>query len=467
LKKLFFSFTVIAMLLLLSVTAFAFAGDGSAETPFVITNQAELELVTDFPDCHFVLANDITLEGTWIPLCKQTSSEKFTGVFDGAGYTISNLLTDGTEGGLFRNNNGTIKNLKVAITEEGMTGSGTIAYYNYGTILNCLAEGNISGNFSYMGGICAYNSGKISGCKFEGNIENTSTSGYTGGICGFNSNGVEEYLLMDKCAVIGNITGKSYTGGICGYNYEKIADCYYIGEVNSASSYKGGIVGYSNYVTSGSYPYTQYYVSEISNCYAVPTFNSAGYGITGYSSSASKYPTITSSYYDKTISGLTSTSYGTPKSTAAMKMKQTYTSGSWDFDTVWAIDAEINNGYPYLQWEYPVAEEKTPYTINSVKITDMSGTELGEIPTEGFYLEVNATKNDNTKNSDCLIVAVYDENGGFIDLKFMRGTYFQNQDMTFGTIINKTDKTIGSIKGFVWDSAVGMMPLSNVVEINN
>lgn len=83
------------ILSILSMTAFAVDGNGTEETPFIITDQGELELVTDFPDCHFRLANDIELEGTWIPLCKQTSSGYFSGVFDGAGYTISNLLTDG------------------------------------------------------------------------------------------------------------------------------------------------------------------------------------------------------------------------------------------------------------------------------------------------------------------------------------------------------------------------------------
>jgi hypothetical protein len=71
--------------------------NATEETPFIITDQGELELVTDFPDCHFRLANDIELDGTWVPLCKQTSSEYFYGVFDGAGYTISNLFNDSSK----------------------------------------------------------------------------------------------------------------------------------------------------------------------------------------------------------------------------------------------------------------------------------------------------------------------------------------------------------------------------------
>ena len=149
-----------------------------------------------------------------------------------------------------------------------------------------------------------------------------------------------------------------------------------------------------------------------------------------------------------------------------MKMKQTYVK-DWDFDNTWGIDKNINNGYPYLLWEYPNAEEVTPYTVNSVKITDLTGAALEEIPDGSFYFDVSVTKNNNSKDTDCLIVAVYDENGEFIDLKYMCGTYYQNQEITFGTMIDKKDKKIGAIKGFVWDSVSGMIPLSNELSINN
>ena len=131
------------------------------------------------------------------------------------------------------------------------------------------------------------------------------------------------------------------------------------------------------------------------------------------------------------------------------------------------IDKNINDGYPYLLWEYPNAEEESPYTVNSVKLTDLSGNELEEIPAESFYFEINVTKNDNSKNADSLIIAIYDENGEVIDMKYMSGVYYQNQTMTFGAEIEQTDKKIGNIKGFVWDSISGMTPLSNSLGIKD
>jgi len=450
-KKIFFVFSVLTIVALSALTAFAIEGDGTEETPFLITDQGELELVTDFPDCHFKLANDIELEGTWIPLCKQTSSGTFTGVFDGAGYTISNLTTDGSVGGLFKHNSGIIKNLNVIIADEGMTGSAAIVSANSGTVSNCVVKGNIMSSFDNIGGICSYNSNMVKECKFEGNIENTYNSGHIGGISGKNDSSAS----IVQCAVLANISGKYYAGGISGDNDGTVTACYFMGEISSGSSYKGGIAGYNDHPTSYAY-------SKIIDCYAVPKFNSGGYGIAYNGSDGS----ITTSYYDKTISGLSDTSTGTPKSTAAMKMKQTY-SKNWDFDTVWGIDKNIKNGYPYLLWEYPNVEDENPYTVNSLKLTDLSGNELEEIPNESFYFEINVTKNDHSKNADSLIIALYDENGAFIDLKYMSGTYYQNQSMTFGTMINKTDKKIAKVKAFVWDSLFGMKPLSNEMVVAN
>lgn len=484
-KKILFAFLVLVMAVLSSLTAFAIDGDGTEETPFLITNQAELTLVTDFPSSHFKLENDIELEGTWVPLCKETTTGYFSGVFDGAGYTISNLLTDGSEGGLFKYNKGTIKNLNIIISDEGITGNAGVSRTNAGIILNCTVKGNISSSSQYAGGICAYNSGYISQCKFAGSVESTysgSNYNYIGGICGYNNATInncfvdaeisgEQFIggicgynketgIIKNCAAIGDITGTYRTGGICGQNENEITCCYFIGSVNGASSYAGGIAGYNDYYYYSST--VSSYRGKIVNCYAVPSFEGTNnYGIAYNYKSA----TITTSYYDKTVSGLTSTSYGTPKSTAAMKMKQTY-STDWDFDTVWGIDKNINDGYPYLLWEYPdaVAENK-PYTVSNVKIKDASGNELLEFPNDSFYFEIDVVKNDNSKDVDSLIIAVYDENDVMIDVKYMSGVYYQNQEITFGTMVNKTDKKIGNVKAFIWNSLSGMIPLSNSLGI--
>ena len=133
-----------------ATTASAIQGEGTEESPFLITTQAELETVSDFPTCHFKLENDIVLEGEWNALCD--NGEAFSGVFDGNGYEISNLTTIVSQSphehdGIFAINSGIIKRLKVKTSGEGLNSKGY-----------------------YVGGIAAINreNGIITQCSFEG-----------------------------------------------------------------------------------------------------------------------------------------------------------------------------------------------------------------------------------------------------------------------------------------------------------
>lgn len=389
-KKLFFVFSVLTTIALSSMTAFAIDGDGTEESPFLITNQAELELVSDFPNYHFKLANNIRLEGIWIPLCTQISSGYFSGVFDGAGYTISNLTTADTEGGLFKYNSGTIKDLKVILSANGVEASkeniGIISGKNNGEISNCLARGNIINTGSYTGGITGYNTGTISKCRYEGVV--TNNGGMSGGITAYNGK------TISNCAVAGDINSSTIAGGIAGTNYvADISNSYFIGSVNGNEKSVGiaqnsGFKNYQSYGSNWVNPqyHWVYYEGNITNCYAAPTFssNESIYAISAYS----EFGNTTGCYYDKTVSGLTSTNCGTPKSTAAMKMIQTY-QANWNFDTVWGIDKNINDGYPYLLWE----SESTDSQITFDTATQTATAYLAE---SGTYTVIFADYNGNT-----------------------------------------------------------------------
>ena len=58
---------------------------------------------------------------------------------------------------------------------------------------------------------------------------------------------------------------------------------------------------------------------------------------------------VDDSSWDKETSQTDSSDRGTGKTTVEMKTKSTYTDVGWDFDTIWDIKPEINNGYPYLR----------------------------------------------------------------------------------------------------------------------
>ena len=457
--------TMFAIMAFAAVTVCAVSGDGTEEAPYLITNQEELLLVSDFPDSCFRLGNDIALEGKWTPLC--TYGEDFTGVFDGNGYTISNLdLASFYYNGLFKTNSGTIKNLNVSAIDGGINISqsnsyngtwycGIIAAENNGKISGCRANGKINIKNTFIG---KYNNsimylGAAVG-KNEGSVEyvtsnmDISADGfyleYIGGILGLNS----EKATVAYSSAHGTI-GDSYfhkCGGISGNNCGNINNSYFVGTIDS---YSGGIA----YSCTGT----------IENCYAVAQpINSSNYRglVYDYTTGTS----VTNSFYDQTVSKATDTEYGMPKSTLAMKMKRTFTNANWDFENVWRIDKDINDGYPYLLWEYRTENNQPRYTLNSIQIKNLSGEVITEIPEKNFYAEVSVTKNDNSKDKDLLIIAAYDNADKLIDIKYMSGTYYQNQTVNFGTMINQTDAKIGTKKSFIWNNISEIIPLSNIVK---
>ena len=64
-------------------------GNGTQGNPYLICTAEQLDFVRYFLDKHFVLNNDITLTGNWLPIGDEYGY--FTGTLDGAEHTISGL----------------------------------------------------------------------------------------------------------------------------------------------------------------------------------------------------------------------------------------------------------------------------------------------------------------------------------------------------------------------------------------
>ena len=360
-KKFFVVFSVLAMMALSTLTVSAISGEGTEESPFIITSEEEMALLADFPDCYFELGNDVELTEEWI-------ASDFSGNFNGNNHTITvSRFGTATRGGLFATMSGTVENLKV-VTENATFGKftyfGIIAGECSGNIKNCNTSGKISlveyKNYVYYGGIVGY-------CSNNGNIENCSSNIYLDAMVSYD----QHWSSIGGTTVT---SGKLYYGGICGQLLGKINQCASINDLNLSLSsgyynavvYYGGIAGYirvrsasiqnsysinsienssgDGYFTYSGIAYNEY-SGTITNCYATSESPSNADEICGIASKG----TMTNCFYDKDTSGQTSTSYGTPKSTLAMKMKATYK--NWDFDTIWGIDENINNGYPHLLYE--------------------------------------------------------------------------------------------------------------------
>ena len=282
-------------------------GDGSSESPFLITTAEELQWYANYVNgesgdnvVHTTacaqLVKDIDLstvcgegKGNWTPIAKYdiyglTSSNKFDGVFDGNGHTISNLYIDqnGSKLGLFgcimpttSSTSASVKNLKMAnvqivgdeycaaVCGYGIGGtfenievlSGSIASYTKaygiagcsGNAKNCINRANVTAKRMTAAGVINNIRDEVSNCSNYGKI--TAGNGRAGGIA-TGSNGLTQLI---NCANYGDIhvTGTVNStdcavGGLLGspFNIE-ISNCANFGNIylTEQSEFVGVIVG--------------------------------------------------------------------------------------------------------------------------------------------------------------------------------------------------------------------------------
>jgi hypothetical protein len=176
-----------------------------------------------------------------------TSTNKFTGSYDGDGKYITGLnltSTSATYLGLFGyiGEGGTVKNMTVTgtVSNGGNQTTGGIAGANQGTIDNCIFNGTVNGGTSVdqVGGIAGYNfpTGTVINSR-----NNATITGRTmvGGIAGVNNGKIENSFNT------GNVTGNSQVGGVVGTNSSSgtyVKNCYNTGNV-TGEMFPGGIAG--------------------------------------------------------------------------------------------------------------------------------------------------------------------------------------------------------------------------------
>jgi hypothetical protein len=97
----------------------------------------------------------------------------------------------------------------------------------------------------------------------------------------------------------------------------------------------------------------------IANCYSTGTVSGddpVG-GLVGLN-----IDVVRASFWDVNTSSQSTSSGGTPKTTAEMKTKSTFTAAGWDFVNIWDICEGTN--YPRLRWQIPVADFLCPYGVD-------------------------------------------------------------------------------------------------------
>ena len=187
----------------------------------------------------------------------------FSGVFNGGGYTISDLTINQStnNAGLFADtNNATFENLAIggSITNTGGSYTGLIAYADNTSVDNITSSLIISGQ-DYVGGLIGYAeygygyTSDLSHNTVTGSVSGSSND--VGGLVGyFHTDYFGSTTTVNSNTVNSNIIGSGeYLGGLIGYaeigvdtgvtNFTLSNDSYN-GIISTGNEYAGGLIGY-------------------------------------------------------------------------------------------------------------------------------------------------------------------------------------------------------------------------------
>ncbi len=298
-----------------TVTASDFsAGAGTESSPYQITTAQQLDKVRNHLDKHFVLKNDIDIEGydNWLPI-GDIYGVAFSGSFDGKGHSITNLKITTSNGlrtfGLFGYAvDAEIKNLRVENASVTPSWSyeqqvGILAGYTARTtVTDCSTSGTVSGSATY---ISAFHVGGLLGQIVDSTVVESCYS--TAAIVGEGSG------LIDDIQ-----PGAS------------VRDCYSAGSVSSGGGFAGSIMG------------------TVENCYTISSVSS-GNLFANYSGGLT-----TGCYYQNAAGGPTAVGSGSESGINGadeVEMKSQATYSGWNFEEVWGMNPAENNGYPFLRWQ--------------------------------------------------------------------------------------------------------------------
>jgi filamentous hemagglutinin family protein len=235
-------------------------GDGSLSTPYQLSDIYGLQGAATLSGAtSYVLNNNIdaSATGSWSESFKPLASTGYTGVFDGAGHTISGLSIDRsgeTNVGLFaRVDTGTIRDLTLSdVFVNGTRNVGGLAGLvteGVGYINNVGVSGTVTG-VGNVGLLIGSNGGLVGNVHSSGTVYGNSgtTASNIGGLVGANSGEISD---AGSDATV-HTTGDGYAGGLVGSNHVggdstgSIVRSYALGAVYSSGEIVGGLVGDNN-----------------------------------------------------------------------------------------------------------------------------------------------------------------------------------------------------------------------------
>lgn len=152
---------------------------------------------------------------------------------------------------------------------------GGLIGYNYGTVRNCIAYGDVTASDDFAGGLIGRNYGAVYDSTAYGDAD---ADVYVGGLIGSSS-----YKVIN-CTAFGNASGSNSVGGLIGsHNWIYVWNSTSYGNVSATAAYAGGLIGYSSY--------------NVKNCSSYGKVDGFSYvgGLAGYQSNIGKIENCSSS----------------------------------------------------------------------------------------------------------------------------------------------------------------------------
>lgn len=388
-------------------TAAYFSGAGTEESPYLVSSanhlaqfSADVRAGVDYDEVYFELTQDIDFEGqTLLPI--GDVENPFRGVFDGAGYTISNIVIDATDTltlGLFGATEGAqIKNLgikdieissiDVATDETQTLIGGVCGIATNTTISECFIKNQSDKTIdarvtkrASVGGICGMlaSGSNITNCFADVDIvvdANTISpiDCFVGGVVGNISN---SHVLNSYSAgnlTCGNLISTNqnalmFEGGVAGFvqgTYSTTKNCFNLGDVaidslhGADTIFAGAIIGgigsnSSQTPDAGNLNFCHYLqTSEVNNGLSAIASN-VTYNLTGLVFKAQNDVI----FFQRTTDFLNENSYDVLD--------------GFDFDEVWLIEQE----FPELQLfaYYDIQIEQ----VENLTMSVVGGEEISE-----------------------------------------------------------------------------------------
>ena len=379
---------------------------GTAENPYLISNLNNLAWLSGtwsiYLDCHFLqTANiDATETITWynglgflgIGYYRVSDYENdyapFTGYYDGNHYSINNLYQSGNFGyrfGLFYGSYGaTIKNVRLENINLQVSGDwmfgGLVAVARNTIIENCSVSGIITtteapvSNYSGGGLVGRASDTIIDNSVSYVNITQLSQINRVGGLVGYmNNSTLKNSFFYGNLIFDSEMHNKNSAGLVSDINDSIIENCYITSPTKlvNVSAIFGNITN-----------------STVINCF----YDVESTDLTKLYNSVIHPNNIANNF------GLT---------TGEMKRTTIYEGYGWDFETVWAINPNFNNCYPFLRSLNPEIEHVAEKD-NVIK--PINQTWVYPNPVLGNEVNIKSTSRNNS-----LEVTIYNIRGQLVN----------------------------------------------------